>query len=72
MKQLPRTKMLHEKCSKLHENKNSKVINLLLGGDNWRNRGLKQMMDGVLEVKKEDALKKDIPVPEFMLDPELQ
>lgn len=27
-------------------------------GDNWRDRGLDQMMGGVLEVKKEDELKK--------------
>jgi len=27
-------------------------------GDNWRERGLDQMMGGVLEVKKEDELKK--------------
>ena len=27
-------------------------------GDNWRDRGLNQMMGGVLEIKKEDELKK--------------
>ena len=27
-------------------------------GDNWRGRGLDQMMDGVLEIKREDELKK--------------
>ena len=27
-------------------------------GDNWRDRGLDLMMGGVLEVKKEDVLKK--------------
>jgi len=27
-------------------------------GDNWRERGLDQMMGGVLEIKKEDELKK--------------
>lgn len=35
-------------------------------GDNWRERGLDQMMGGVLEIKKEDELKKDIPIPLFM------
>ena len=36
--------------------------------DNWRERGLDQMMGGVLEVKREDELKKDIPLPgSFML-----
>ena len=27
-------------------------------GDNWRERGLNKMMGGVLEIKKEDELKK--------------
>ena len=35
-------------------------------GDNARERALDQMMGGVLEVKKEDELKKEIPVPMFM------
>ena len=35
-------------------------------GDNWRDRGLDQMMGGVLEVKKEDELKRDVPIPPFM------
>ena len=34
--------------------------------DNWRERGLDKMMGGVLEIKKEDELKKDIPKPAFM------
>ncbi|OAF66712.1 hypothetical protein A3Q56_05568, partial [Intoshia linei] len=34
--------------------------------DNWRERGLLLMMDGVLEIRKEDELKKDIIKPEFM------
>lgn len=34
--------------------------------DNWRERGLDDMMGGVLEVTKEDELKKDIPVPYFV------
>ena len=35
--------------------------------DNWRDRGLDRMMGGVLEIKKEDELKKDVPKPPFML-----
>ena len=36
--------------------------------DNWRERGLDHMMGGVLEVRKEDELKKDLPLPgAFML-----
>ncbi|CDS35835.1 WD repeat containing protein 96 [Echinococcus multilocularis] len=31
--------------------------------DNWRKRGLEDMMGGVLEVRREDELKKDIPTP---------
>ncbi|VDL46436.1 unnamed protein product [Hymenolepis diminuta] len=34
--------------------------------DNWRERGLDDMMGGVLEVTKEDELKKNIPVPYFV------
>ncbi|VDK70113.1 unnamed protein product [Dibothriocephalus latus] len=35
--------------------------------DNWRERGLEDMMGGVLEVRREDELKKDIPKPAFLL-----
>ncbi|XP_052225547.1 cilia- and flagella-associated protein 43-like isoform X5 [Dreissena polymorpha] len=35
-------------------------------GDNARERALNEMMGGVLEVKKEDELKKDIPRPSFI------
>ena len=35
-------------------------------GDNARERALDQMMGGVLEVKKEDELRKEIPIPMFM------
>ncbi|XP_072177751.1 cilia- and flagella-associated protein 43-like [Diadema setosum] len=38
----------------------------LAKGDNARERALDMMMGGVLEIKKEDELKKDIPVPIFM------
>ncbi|XP_030012526.1 cilia- and flagella-associated protein 43 [Sphaeramia orbicularis] len=36
-------------------------------GDNSREKALDDMMDGVLEVKKEDVLKMEIPPPEFVL-----
>lgn len=36
--------------------------------DNKRERGLIDMMGGVLEVKKEDILKQDLPSPEFMTE----
>ncbi|KAG5450032.1 Cilia- and flagella-associated protein 43 [Clonorchis sinensis] len=35
--------------------------------DNWRERGLEEMMGGVLEVRKEDELKKDVPKPAFLI-----
>lgn len=35
-------------------------------GDNARDRALNMMMGGVLEIKKEDELKKDIAIPPFM------
>ncbi|XP_009572136.1 PREDICTED: WD repeat-containing protein 96, partial [Fulmarus glacialis] len=38
--------------------------------DNERLRGLNDMMGGVLEVKKEDILKMDIPPPPFISKPE--
>ncbi|CAG6016962.1 unnamed protein product [Menidia menidia] len=36
-------------------------------GDNSRERGLDDMMDGELEVKKVEILKMEIPLPEFVL-----
>ncbi|KAK7108965.1 cilia- and flagella-associated protein 43-like isoform X2 [Littorina saxatilis] len=35
-------------------------------GDNQRERALDMMMGGVLEIRKEDELKKDVPIPLFM------
>lgn len=35
--------------------------------DNWRERGLLDMMGGVLQIRREDELKKDIPIPVFAL-----
>ncbi len=33
--------------------------------DNWRERGLFDMMGGVLQIRREDELKKGVPVPGF-------
>ncbi|XP_036430574.1 cilia- and flagella-associated protein 43 [Colossoma macropomum] len=41
-------------------------------GDNIRERALDDMMGGVLELKKEDILRTEVPQPEFMAKPELQ
>ncbi|XP_060727401.1 cilia- and flagella-associated protein 43 [Tachysurus vachellii] len=41
-------------------------------GDNIRERALDNMMDGVLEVKKEDILTMEVSPPEYVLKPELQ
>ncbi|XP_060780955.1 cilia- and flagella-associated protein 43 [Neoarius graeffei] len=40
--------------------------------DNIREQALDDMMGGVLEVKKEDLLKMEVPPPEFIVKPELQ
>ena len=40
--------------------------------DNWRERGLIDMMNGVLQVRREDELKKDIPVPPFVIEKKLE
>ena len=47
------------------ESKREEERRLQEKADNWRERGLDQMMGGVLEIKKEDELKKvmtDFPV----------
>lgn len=36
--------------------------------DNWRERGLMDMMNGVLQIRREDELKKDIPIPTFAIE----
>ncbi|XP_072534295.1 cilia- and flagella-associated protein 43 isoform X2 [Salminus brasiliensis] len=41
-------------------------------GDNIRERALEDMMGGVLELKKEDTLRTEVPQPEFMTKPEVQ
>ncbi|KAK2163683.1 hypothetical protein LSH36_75g07025 [Paralvinella palmiformis] len=49
-----------------HEQKAEEERRLREKSDNWRERGLDMMMGGVLEIKKEDELKKDIAMPPFM------
>ncbi|XP_029304967.1 cilia- and flagella-associated protein 43 isoform X2 [Cottoperca gobio] len=51
-----------EERKKLEEQKR-----LAAKGDNVRDRALDDMMEGVLEVKKQDILKMEIPPPEFVL-----
>ncbi|XP_059215696.1 cilia- and flagella-associated protein 43 isoform X2 [Centropristis striata] len=51
-----------EERKKLEEQKR-----LAAKGDNIRDRALDDLMDGELEVKKEDILKMEIPPPEFVL-----
>ncbi|KAJ1521273.1 hypothetical protein ONE63_002954 [Megalurothrips usitatus] len=43
-------------------------MRLLLLADNFRELALIKMMDGVLEVKPEDILKKDVPKPKCMIE----
>ncbi|CAJ1067274.1 cilia- and flagella-associated protein 43 isoform X2 [Xyrichtys novacula] len=52
-----------EERKKLEEQKR-----LAAKGDNIRDRALDDMMDGALEVKKENILAKEIPPPEFVLN----
>ncbi|XP_071090035.1 cilia- and flagella-associated protein 43-like isoform X1 [Haliotis cracherodii] len=49
------------------EEKAEEARRLLEKGDNARDRALDMMMGGVLEIKKEDELKKDVPKPHFMI-----
>lgn len=42
-------------------------IRLLLLADDFRERALMKMMNGVLEVRWEDELKKDVPIPKCMV-----
>jgi len=51
--------MTPEQWKKVEENRRiEEEKRLREKGDNWRERGLDQMMGGVLEVKREDELKK--------------
>ncbi|XP_045460970.1 cilia- and flagella-associated protein 43 [Harmonia axyridis] len=45
-------------------------IRLLLLADDFKERALMAMMNGVLEVRWEDELKKDVPLPKCMLEKE--
>lgn len=42
-------------------------LNQLLAADNFRELALIDMMDGLLEVRWEDELKKDVPKPKCMV-----
>lgn len=42
-------------------------IRLLLAADNFRELALIEMMDGMLEVRWEDELKKEVPKPKCMV-----
>ncbi|XP_056291308.1 cilia- and flagella-associated protein 43 isoform X1 [Pseudoliparis swirei] len=61
-KYLTPEQMEEEERKKLEEQKH-----LAAKGNNVRDRALDDMMDGVLEVKKENILKMEIPPPEFVL-----
>uniref|UniRef100_UPI00398E96F4 cilia- and flagella-associated protein 43 isoform X2 n=1 Tax=Pristiophorus japonicus TaxID=55135 RepID=UPI00398E96F4 len=62
-----------EQKRKLEEEFKIEQLQLLAAkADNWRERALKDMMGGVLEVKKSDILKMEIPVPPFMDKPEYE
>uniref|UniRef100_A0A8C5N2I0 Cilia- and flagella-associated protein 43 n=1 Tax=Leptobrachium leishanense TaxID=445787 RepID=A0A8C5N2I0_9ANUR len=61
----PEQKALAEQMAKLEEEKR-----LAAQGDNAKQRALNDMMGGVLEVKKEDILRMDVPPPTFISRPE--
>ncbi|RXN27818.1 cilia- and flagella-associated 43 [Labeo rohita] len=59
-----------EKEEKLREEEERQ--RLAAKSDNTRDQALNVMMGGVLELKKEDVLRMEVPQPEFMSKPELQ
>ncbi|XP_067277323.1 cilia- and flagella-associated protein 43 isoform X2 [Pseudorasbora parva] len=59
-----------EKEEKLREEDKRQM--LAAKSDNTRNQALNVMMGGVLELKKEDVLRMEVPQPEFMSKPETQ
>ncbi|XP_048407438.1 cilia- and flagella-associated protein 43 isoform X2 [Stegostoma tigrinum] len=62
-----------EQKRKMEEEYKAEQLRLLAAkADNWRERALKDMMGGVLETKKSDILKMEIPVPYFMDKPEYE
>ncbi|KAG7463025.1 hypothetical protein MATL_G00190910 [Megalops atlanticus] len=60
----PEQKLKAEELRKAEEQRR-----LAAKGDNIRERALDDMMGGVLEMKKEDILKMEVPQPEFMSRP---
>ncbi|MBN3297202.1 CFA43 protein, partial [Amia calva] len=63
----PEQKLKAEELAKTEEQRR-----LAAKGVNARENALDDMMGGVLELKKEDILKTEIPQPEFMSKPEVQ
>ncbi|ROL49549.1 Cilia- and flagella-associated protein 43 [Anabarilius grahami] len=59
-----------EKEEKLREEEERQ--RLAAKSDNMRDQALNVMMGGVLELKKEDVLRMEVPQPEFMSKPEVQ
>ncbi|XP_697139.4 cilia- and flagella-associated protein 43 [Danio rerio] len=59
-----------EKEAKLREEEERQ--RLAAKSENMRDQGLSVMMGGVLELKKEDVLRMEVPQPEFMSKPEAQ
>ncbi|XP_016149573.1 cilia- and flagella-associated protein 43-like [Sinocyclocheilus grahami] len=59
-----------EKEEQLREE--DKQQRLAAKSDNMRDQALSVMMGGVLELKKEDVLRMEVPQPEFMSRPEVQ
>jgi len=57
--------LFHDTNNKMstNEEKNSKLLIL----DDFKQRALMTMMDGVLEKRWEDELKKDVPKPQCMV-----
>ncbi|KAL5017485.1 hypothetical protein ScPMuIL_007074 [Solemya velum] len=58
----PEQKKKHEEQLKVEEERRQREA-----GDNARERALDDMMGGLLEIKKEDELKKDVPKPAYIM-----
>ncbi|XP_051883623.1 cilia- and flagella-associated protein 43 [Pristis pectinata] len=62
-----------EQKQKLEEEYRAEQLRILAAkANNWRERALNDMMGGVLEAKKSDILKLELPVPYFMNLPEYE
>ncbi|XP_069756502.1 cilia- and flagella-associated protein 43 isoform X2 [Narcine bancroftii] len=62
-----------EQKQKIEEEHRAELLRILAAKtDNWRERALNDMMGGVLEAKKSDILRVEIPVPHFMNMPEYE